>query len=88
MTLKFTDYAKIEQMKNLILEHLDSMGLSDQVRAMNDADLEKIMLLMGLMGDQIKQKNNDEERMELMMSYIICLWTRLIVDYGAELREL
>ena len=86
--VKFTDYVKIEQMKNMILSHLEGMGLHEQVRSMNDMDLEKIMLLMGLMGEQIKNKKNDEERMELMMSYIICLWTRLIVDYGAELKEL
>lgn len=86
--IKFSDYVKLTEMKNLILVHLNKMGMKEQVRTMNDDDLEKIMYMMSLMGDQLKLKENDTERIELLISYTVCLWTRLIVDYGVDLKEL
>ena len=43
--IKFTDYVKLNEMKHYLLSHLDNMGLREQVRTMNDTDLEKIMSL-------------------------------------------
>jgi hypothetical protein len=86
--MKFTDYVKIEQLKNLILANLEKMGLKEQVRAITEEDLKKMMLLMGTMSAALQEKNTDEERIEMLSLYIICLWTRLIVDYGADLEEM
>ena len=86
--LKFTDYVKITEMKNYILTHLESMGLKDEVRTMNDEDLDKLMNMMSILGDQLKIKHTDEEKIEMLISYVICLWTKLIVSYGAKLTEL
>ena len=86
--IKFTDYVKLNEMKNYLMGHLDRMGLKEQVRTMNDEDLEKLMYMMSLMGEQLKKKNTEEEKMEMLISYLICMWTKLIVDYGAPLTEL
>ena len=86
--MKFADYLKLEEMKSYLLSHLGEMGLKEQVKTMNDADLEKIMYMMSLMGDQLKKKGTNEEKIEMLISYMICLWTKLIVDYGADLKEL
>ena len=86
--MKFTDYVKIEQLKNLILANLERMGLKEQVRAMTEEDLKKMMLLMGTMSTALQEKNTEEEKLEMLTLYIVCLWTRLLVDYGASLDEL
>jgi hypothetical protein len=86
--LKFTDYVKLEQMKGLILRHLDGMGLKEQVRVMTDDDINKIIHMMAILANELKIKENNEERIEVMVSYIIALWARLLIDYGADLKEL
>lgn len=86
--IKFTDYVKLTEMKGYLLMHLEKMGLKDEVRTMNDEDLEKIMYMMSLMGDQLRAKEDLDERLEMLVSYLICMWTKLIVDYGADLTEL
>jgi hypothetical protein len=82
------DYIKLSEMKNVIMAHLDKMGLKEQVRVINDEDLSKVMYLMSLLGEQLKSKETDSERIEMLISYIICLWVKMIVDYGVELKEL
>lgn len=86
--IKFTDYVKLSEMKNYLMMHLDSMGLKELVRTMNDEDLEKLMYMMSLMGEQLKKKETPEEKMEMLISYTICLWTKLIVEHGVSLKEL
>jgi hypothetical protein len=86
--IKFGDYVKLNEMKNYLLMHLDNMGLREQVRTMNDEDLEKLIYMMSLIGDQLKKKDNDHDKIEMLISYVICLWAKLIVDYGATLEEL
>lgn len=86
--IKFTDYVKLTEMKNQLLLHLEEMGLKEQTHTMDDEAIEKIMYMMSLMGEQIKKRNTNEERVEMLISYIICMWTKLIVDYGADLKEL
>ena len=88
MNLKLTDYVKIEHMKGLILSHLEGMGLKEQVRVMTDDDINKIINMMVMLAEELKIKENNDQRIEVLVSYIIALWARLIVDYGAELKEL
>jgi hypothetical protein len=86
--IKFTDYVKLSEIKHYVLAHLDNMGLKEQVKTMNERDLDSLIYMMSLIGEQIKTKATNEERVEMLISYIICLWTKLIVDYGASLKEL
>jgi len=88
MTLKFTDYVKLEHMKRLILSHLESMGLKEQVRVMTDEDINKIIEMMAILAEELRVLPDDERRIEVMVSYIVALWARLLVDYGANLKEM
>ena len=87
MSLKFTDYVKIENMKQLILFHLEKMGFGEEIRVMNDTDLDKLIALMAQMGDVLSPMP-DDKRVDLLIGYLVGLWTRLIVDYGAEIDDL
>ena len=88
MSLKFTDYVKIENMKHLILSHLEDMGLKEQVRVMSDDEVSKIIEMMAHLANELRVQENDEKRIEMMVAYIVALWARLLVDYGANLKEL
>jgi hypothetical protein len=88
MNLKFTDYVKLEGMKQLILAHLESMGLKEQVRVMTDDDVNKIIEMMSYLANELRVQESDEKRIEMMVSYIVALWARLLVNYGANLKEL
>jgi hypothetical protein len=82
------DYVKINELKNYVMAHLKKMGLEELLRTVNDDDLEKIMYMMSIMGEQLSKKENADEKIEMLISYIICMWTKLIVEYGASLKEL
>lgn len=86
--LKFTDYVKLEQMKRLILKHLEGMGMKEQVRVMTDDDINKIIHMMAILANELEIKESNEERIEVLVSYVIALWARLLIDYGANLKEL
>ncbi len=87
MTLKFTDYVKLENMKQLVIAHLEQMGLGKEIRVMNDEDLNKLISLMAQMG-VVLSNMTEAQKSELLMGYVVGLWTRLIVDYGADIKEL
>jgi len=85
MAIKFTDYVKIENMKHLILSHLEDMGLKEQVRVMNDDDINQIIAMMVNLSDELQALPSDEKRIEILVSYVVVLWTKLLVDYGIQL---
>jgi hypothetical protein len=86
--MKIADYVKIEQMKNLLTRHLLQMRMFEQVQTINDRDLDMLISLMAQLFDELRGKETDDERMEFMVEYIIGLWGRLIIDYGANMDEL
>jgi hypothetical protein len=88
MTLKFTDYVKIENMKHLVLANLENMGLKEQVRVMSDDEINKIIAMMAHLSDELHSLSGDAKRIEMLVSYVVALWTKLIVDYGANPEEL
>jgi hypothetical protein len=46
------------------------------------------MYMMSIMGGELAKKESADEKVEMLISYIICMWTKLIVEYGASLKEL
>jgi hypothetical protein len=88
MSIKLTDYVKIEHMKQLVLARLEHMGLKEQVRVMSDDEVNKIIEMMAHLANELQIQENDEKRIEMMVAYIVALWARLLVDYGANLKEL
>lgn len=88
MTLKLTDYVKIENMKHLVLAHLENMGLKEQVRVMKDNEVNSIIAMMAYLSDELHALPSDEKRIEVLVSYVVALWTKLIVDYGVNPEDL
>lgn len=88
MTIKFTDYVKIESMKQLVLAHLESIGLKEQVRVMSDDEVNTIIGMMGNLSTELQKFPEDDKKIEVLVSYIISLWTKLLIDYGAKPEEL
>lgn len=88
MTMKFSDYVKIEQIKEILMDRLVKLGLKEQMATINDEDLNKIITMMWSLGKVLKEADSDEQRTEILMNYIVGLWTRLVVDYGAGIEEL
>lgn len=86
--MRITDYVKIEEMKRLIAKHLLKMKMFEQVRTINDHDLDMMISLMAQLFDELRGLDTDDERMEFMIAYIIGLWGRLVIDYGAKIDEL
>lgn len=86
MSLKITDYVKIEEVKNLVLSKLRMLGLKKQVSVMNDNDLKKLMRLMStlylVMEDETRP---DGDKSKAMVDYILYLWVTILVDYGGEI---
>jgi len=87
MAVNFSNWVKLEQMKGLVLKHLTEMGLKEQVRTMSDIEVDQLVYMMALLGDELRTKDTEAERVEMLVSYIICLWSRLIVDYGADIND-
>jgi hypothetical protein len=51
---------------------------------MNDEDLKDIMILMNRLGVQLNSKEDDKDKMEFLISYIIALWVNLVVEHGVD----
>jgi hypothetical protein len=88
VTLKFSDYAKLEYMKHLVLAQLSDMGLKEQVRVMSDTEVNSIITMIGLLAVELQALQSDEERMNKLVSYVVKLWVKLLIDYGASPKEL
>jgi hypothetical protein len=88
MSTKLTDYIKIESMKQLILVHLENMGLKEQVRVMSDDEVNTIITMMWHLSVELQEFKDDAKKIEVLVSYIVSLWTKLLVNYGAKPEEL
>jgi hypothetical protein len=88
MSVKFTDYVKIESMKQLVLAHLESMGLKEQVRVMSDDEVNVMISMMWHLSVELQKFEDDAKKIEVLVSYIVSLWTKLLVNYGAKPEEL
>lgn len=82
-----SSYMKIEMLKHSLLTYLKSIGLEEQVRVMNDKDVNRLIALMSIMNCKLQELENDAERIELLVNNAIYLWALLIVDYGLDLVE-
>lgn len=88
MSIKFTDYVKIESMKQLVLASLENMGLKEQVRVMSDEEVNILINMMWHLSIELQEFEEDHKKIEVLISYIVSLWTKLLVDYGARPEEL
>jgi hypothetical protein len=86
--MKISDYVKLEELKQALTTRLLKNGLKDRVEGMVDDDLNKLMQLMAALNTYLYDKETDEERLQLLVNYIIGLWGILIIDYQHPTEEL
>lgn len=82
------NYMRIEEFKHLLITKLHTMGLKDYLDASNDADIHNIMVLCNQLLKYMHEKQDDEEKIELLVTYIVGLWARLIIYHGDDPNEL
>lgn len=88
MSIKFTDYIKLEGMKSLVTNHLNRLGFKEELKVINDEDLNKIITLMASLGEELREYSTEEKKVDSLISYIISLWVKLIIVYGADVDEM
>ena len=85
--MKITDYVKIEELKRALVKQMRALGMIEQTQTINEKDLSIMIDAMAQLNKELVQKEEDD-KMDYLISYIIGLWGRLIIDYGAKLEEL
>lgn len=83
-----TDYIKIEEIKSLVVSQLIAMNLIEQTMTLNDHDLNLIITMMARLSSVLNKKETDDEKINLLIGYVIGLWAKLIIDYGATKEDL
>jgi hypothetical protein len=82
------NYVKIEEFKHLIITKLKDMGFKEYLEVATEDDITSIMLLSNELLHHMRQKENDEVRIELLVTYIVGLWARLIIVHGEDVNSL
>ena len=86
--MKISDYAKIEEMKRMLVNHLRNLGMIEETYVISENDLDILLSLMAQLNKELVSKETVEERMDMLVGYVIGLWARLIIDYGAKMEDL
>lgn len=86
--MKISDYAKIEELKRMLVNHLRQLGMIEESEVISEEDLDVMLSLMAQLNKELISKNTVEERMDMLVGYVIGLWARLIIDYGAKMEDL
>lgn len=82
-----SNYLKIEELKQMLVLQMKTLGLLEQTQVINDEDLKIMIHAMANLNKELTSTES-EDKINYLVSYIIGLWGRLIVDYGAKLEEL
>lgn len=88
MSMKITDYVKLEEIKGLLVFQLKALGLLEQAQVMEDKDLNTMIDAMAQLNIELKKFKTYEEREDYLIAYIVGLWGRLVIDYGASIEAL
>lgn len=85
MSLKMTNYAKIENIKTFLVEQIKKMGFEEQSKVITEKDLEIMIYGMAKIGTALKELESEgaDKKMDYLILYIISLWAKLIIDHGA-----
>ena len=86
--MKISDYAKIEELKRMLVGQLVRLGMIEETEVINEDDLDMMLSLMAQLNKELMTKDSIDERMDMLVGYIIGLWARLIIDYGAKMEDL
>lgn len=86
--MKMNDYIKLEQIRGIFANKLVDLGLKEKVEGMTDEDLSKLIGLLSSLSKYLEQRETDEEKINILVNYIIGLWGILIIDYAHDVEEL
>lgn len=82
------NYMKIEEFKRLLVTKLRSIGLQKYLDVATEDDLTKIMILTNELLQHMQNKEDKDTQIELLVTYIVGLWARLIIFHGDDVNEL
>lgn len=86
--MKIIDYVKIEELKRMVVFQLRQLGMLEEAQTINERDLDIIITAMAQLHGELGKKEEFPEKMDYLIAYIIGLWGRLVIDYGATIKEL
>jgi hypothetical protein len=86
--MKIVDYVKIEELKRLVVYQLRQLGMLEETQTINERDLNTILTAMAQLHGELGKKEEFNDKMDYLIAYIIGLWGRLVIDYGADIKEL
>lgn len=85
---EMSDYMKIEEFKRMLMTKLYHMGMKNYLEAASPEDTHNIMVLAHNMLTKLREKEDHDEKVEFLVSYIIGLWARLIIEFQDDPRIL
>lgn len=83
-----SNYVKVEEFRHLIMAKLKAMGYKKYLDVSTEADIDGIMILCNTMLQYMRAKEDKDEQIELLVTYIIGLWARLLIIHGDKIDEL
>jgi len=86
--MKITDYIKIEEIKRLLVAQLVSLGLLEHGQPMSEKNLDTMITAMSQLHQELQKLKTEEEQKDYLIAYIVGLWGRLIIDFGADIEAL
>lgn len=86
--MKIVDYLKVEELKRFIVDKLRLLGMIEQTQTINEKDLNIIIAVMSQLHVELGSKETPDDKIDYLVLYIIGLWGRLVIDYGANIDEL
>lgn len=87
MTMKISEYKKIEDLKLLVSKTLLDLGMSEQVRVINNDDLNDIIFILLTMELSLKDFKTAEQKIDFLWQVIIVLIATMRIDYGINLKN-
>lgn len=83
-----SDYIKIEEFKHLLVSKLRSIGLQKYLDVATDKDMDNLIKLANTLLLHMKERDDKDVQIELLITYILGLWARLLIEHGADAEDL
>jgi hypothetical protein len=82
------NYVKVEEFRHLLVTKLKDMGLKQYLDVATDQDITNIMILANELLQYMREKEDKDMQIELLITYIVGLWARLLILHGDNIKEL
>jgi len=80
--LKLDQYIKMEEFKRLLVSHLRSLGMEEEMSVVNDGDLKSLVSFMSHLNKELKQLKTEEQKTNFLTLYTMSLACSLVVVFG------